>query len=252
MSEDNQIIKFNPETFILGSGKPKKRIHFVVLGVLSLIAIGFVYLFDISPIPFGFFQFWHTNVNVWEGIKKSWPAFAWGLASTLLILLVIAPYFKRSTAIKGKLSFALIEGFLTSVLAGVLEEIFFRWLIFYGAMIWLKVFNIVLIGLTWLFYTKIFMHTANFFTFGLLNEFIFFPGNWIVGAAMISANGSFRNRHDYLSGLGYVNSWFIGMFMFGIMFRYGLLTAIIVHFLYDLVIFTTAAFIRYRRTPPAP
>jgi hypothetical protein len=38
-----------------------------------------------------------------------------------------------------------------------------------------------------------------------------------------------------------VNSWFLGMVLFYIMFHYGLLSAIIVHFIYDFIIFTIRA-----------
>ena len=61
---------------------------------------------------------------------------------------------------------------------------------------------------------------------------------WFVGAALLSANAMFRNGHKYQGPIGIVNSWYIGMFLFWIMFQFGLIVAIIVHILYDVIVFT--------------
>lgn len=79
---------------------------------------------------------------------------------------------------------------------------------------------------------------ANFFTLGLLSDQLTNPANWAIGAAIIASNGFFRDGHKYLGWFGFLNSWFIGMFFFYLMFTYGLPAAILVHFIYDFLIFT--------------
>ncbi|HMO22056.1 MAG TPA: hypothetical protein PKC98_13950, partial [Candidatus Melainabacteria bacterium] len=54
---------------------------------------------------------------------------------------------------------------------------------------------------------------------------------------LISANSRFRDGHKYQGFLGWVNSWFLGMVFFYMTLTYGLVAAIAVHFLYDMIIF---------------
>jgi len=83
---------------------------------------------------------------------------------------------------------------------------------------------------------------ANWITLGYLEPYIFHPTGWLVGAAMLSVNASFRDNHKYQGWVGVLNSWFIGMFLFWVMFTYGILVAILMHFLYDLMIFLYGSF----------
>jgi len=183
-------------------------------------------------------------------------------------------------------------GFIISVLAGLLEEISFRWLIFLGAFLGLWIMNfifagflvliacvgvgyllgalidphegggiggfiglilgvvmIVVLGLTgnlppglleWI-HLNITAPIADWTTFGALHDQLYHPAGWLAGAAVLSANAGFRDGHKYQGILGYVNSWFLGMVFFWLMFTYGLLAAILVHFLYDLIIFAVTA-----------
>ena len=82
---------------------------------------------------------------------------------------------------------------------------------------------------------------ANWSTFHALQPQLMHSGSWVFGAAIVSASVSFRNAHKHLGFIGYVNSWFLGMVFFYLMFNYGLLTAIAAHFLYDAIIFTVEA-----------
>lgn len=51
---------------------------------------------------------------------------------------------------------------------------------------------------------------------------------------MISANSGFRDAHKYEGWLGRGNAWIIGFIMMSATLNYGLLTAIVLHALYDL------------------
>lgn len=136
----------------------------------------------------------------------------------------------------------LVDGVNVSVVAGLSEEIVFRWLLFLNAIWFLKLSNWMFFG--WLgfgmvehLYLWVLAPVANFFTLGQMSHLFYHQAGWFVGAAMITANAKFRDGHMYLGFLGFVNSWFIGMYLFWVMFRYGLPAAILVHFLYDLFIF---------------
>ena len=58
---------------------------------------------------------------------------------------------------------------------------------------------------------------------------------------MLYTNAFFRDGHRYQGPIGVLNSWFAGMFLFWIMFTYGLPAAILVHFMYDFLIFSLGA-----------
>ena len=78
---------------------------------------------------------------------------------------------------------------------------------------------------------------VNFLTLGHLQPYLLGSLGWAVGAAIISSNGKFRDGHAYQGLFGWINAWFCGMFFFYLMFTYGILASIIVHFLYDILIF---------------
>jgi len=82
---------------------------------------------------------------------------------------------------------------------------------------------------------------ANWTTFHQLESYIFNENSWTVGAAMLYSNAFFRDGHKYQGLFGVISSWFMGMYFFWIMFHYGLVAAIVIHFLYDFAIFTYAA-----------
>lgn len=84
---------------------------------------------------------------------------------------------------------------------------------------------------------NLFGPVINWLTLGSLSGWIVNKDVWFIGAGMITANGLFRDGHKYLGPVGYVNSWFIGMFMYFLLQEYGLVACIVCHFLYDLLIF---------------
>ena len=141
-------------------------------------------------------------------------------------------------------------GCFVSACAGFFEELFFRWLLFFFAIITAQVMNFLFFG--WLGFglaeflaEALFCPLADFFTLGYLNEYLFHPSGWFVGAALLASNGNFRDGHSYQGFTGLVNSWFCGMVFFYITFKYGLFAAMIVHFFYDFFLFTLLAGIVY-------
>ena len=218
--------------------KEKKGGCFVWSAFCAMILVLMVKKFWPETIPFSFLYFWKINGSLWEAVKTSWVPFAWGTGMTALIAMFTRndPEHNRNAEVH------MLGGLVISIWAGVAEEICFRWLLFYGAIVGTQVVNWFFFG--WLgfgipewFYLHIMGPVANFFTLGYLHSILFNGFGWAVGSAVIISNGKFRDGHAYLGWLGYINSWFLGMFFFWLMFHYGLFAAILVHFLYDLFIF---------------
>ena len=207
---------------------------------MSLIIIGFTFLINSDAIPYKFFHFWKIEGGLLEAIKHSWVIFLYGI----LINLWISTNRQQSHEELRTAEDLLLGGTMVSVWAGVVEEICFRWIIFYGVMCTLQLLNFFFFG--WLgfglldfIYSWALVPVADFARFEYLQPQLKSEFGWFVGAAIISSNGRFREGHAYQGFRGYVASWFLGMFFFWIMFNYGLLEAIVVHFLYDFLIFFT-------------
>lgn len=213
----------------------------------SLILVGIISnLWATSIQPFTMVDsFWSTKETPIVWVSQGWPLFIWGFLATL-ILWSFRTQKKISTDEESKL---LWGGFAISVWAGVVEEICFRWLIFLNCLWCAKLGNLILCGFPEWLYMHIFGPIANWTTFGLMQEYLYHPASWAVGASILSANAAFRDGHKYQGPFGIINSWYIGMFFFWAMFKYGLIASILLHFLYDFLIFTTvyAAYVLRRK-----
>lgn len=189
-------------------------------------------------VPFRFFEFWNIRGTIGEWLYAAWPIFAWGTGVS-----IVAALCTRNDRLTNRHAEEIIaEGTAISIFAGVVEEVTFRWLFFLDNIVMVKVANFLFFGFlgfglsSWL-HLHVFGLIANWITFGNLESYIFHSTGWAVGAAMLTTNSFFRDGHKYLGPFGLINSWFLGMFLFWMMFRYGLLAAIMVHFLYDFLIF---------------
>jgi hypothetical protein len=181
--------------------------------------------------------------------EAAYPIFVWGVSVTL-IAQIAGIYSNKNLMEKYKERISLadaeenyLKGILISTWAGVAEEIAFRWIFFLHGMIAVKIanwlfFGVLGFGIAEHIYLWIVGPIANFFTFGHMEPWLFHPAHWAIGAALIAANALFRDGHKYQGPLGFINSWFIGMFLFWCMFKFGLLGAIAIHFFYDFLIFT--------------
>lgn len=184
-----------------------------------------------GAVPFRFFEFWRMNgVVTW--LADSWPIFAWGISATAVHSIMT----RNDGNVNRNAEDILVSGFFRSTLAGVAEEIVFRWLAFYNAIWGAKLSNFLLLGFTKFMYLYVAAPAADFFTLGKMGHLLYQP-DWAVGAGLISANAFFRDGHKYQGIVGFVNNWFIGLFMFWLLFKHGLVACIVVHFLYDMFIF---------------
>lgn len=177
---------------------------------------------------------WETKGSMLDGLIKVWPMFAWGAGTTLLFGLGAIIRRKPREEEPG---YTFVKGTWISLNAGFFEELLHRWMGLFGALFILKLVNTVTFGLTKWIYVHGAIPFANWITFGLLEPQLHSSQGWLFAAAILSANGKFQEGHKYLGLLGWVNSWFIGMVMFYLVFNYGLWTAIVAHIVYDLCIF---------------
>jgi hypothetical protein len=218
--------------------KQKEGRNYLVSAFFGAIFVAVVLAIWPDTLPFSFFQLWKTSGSVGDWLRAAIPIFIWGAGFTAVVSILT----RNKPEENRNAEFNFGKGFLLSLWAGVMEEICFRWLIFMSSIIGVKIVNFLIfgflgLGIPELLQVYILGPIANFFTLGLLADVLVRPEAWAVGAGLLSANGFFRDGHKYLGIIGYVNSWFIGMFMFYLLFTYGLLACIVVHFLYDLAIF---------------
>ena len=193
-----------------------------------------------TVIPFETFQVWGMKGGLIDWVVSAWPVVAWGAVLNLVFML--SRWDKRSHHDPEDI---LLPGIAISVWAGVMEEICFRWLIFYSSIVGLKISNFLFFGCLGFgvpenVYLWIVAPVANFFTAGFLHTVLYHPAGWFVGAAMLASNAFFRDGHKYQGVIGWIDAWFFGMFCFWLLFTYGLVACIVVHFLYDAGVFTMA------------
>lgn len=191
-----------------------------------------------TAIPFGLFEFWRLQGSIPEILLASWPLFAWGFLINFIVLVRT----KNHPELNRDAEIVLAAGFFISVRAGVFEEIIFRYFLFYGEIWGVQLtnwlfFGFLGFGIPELIYNLVVAPVANFFTLGLLELYLFNGFGWAVGAAIIGSNGKFRDGHIYQGWLGWVTAWFAGMLFFWLMFQYGIIASIIVHFVFDMFVF---------------
>lgn len=225
------------------SAAPKKKPRgcYLVTAFVSFFIIGLVQTFWPGTIPFKFGEFWRWQGTLGEALRSSWPIFAFGVGLNAWIVLRK----RNDPALNRHAELILGGGFLVSLWAGVVEEISFRWIIFFGQIAVYKLLNWLFFGCVGFgLFEWVNVHlsapVANFFTFGALASVLSGSYGWAVSAALLTSNGKFRDGHLYQGFRGWLISWFLGMFFFYLMFKYGLPAAILVHFLYDMFIFVVA------------
>ena len=217
----------------------------VVMTVWALFSAGyyaFVTKFWPWVVPYGFWDLWQTHGTIADWLTAGIPMFIWAIVLNGLILFNTKNKPEQNRHAEGGLVFGIIR----SVWAGVSEEILFRWLIFMGAFAAIACCNFLFFG-GWLhFGVAEFLQVhltgpvADFCSTGYMHQYLNNTENWMLGAAIISANIKFRDGHKYQGLLGLINSWYAGLFLFYIMFNFGVPAAILVHAVYDILCYTVA------------
>jgi len=224
--------------------------YYIVLLIITLAIFGVALVF--SPMWGGHLEFtltdlWVRSSQPLEGIGAVWGVYVWGASVPLIFGIIMAISREPKDYSSGEI---LGKGVWISLHAGLFEELSYRWLRFSIAMLVLPLLNWLAfgflpgqMGLIHWFYEYFLGPAANFVTFGALHDYLFYPSTWVVGAAIVSANGKFGDAHEKSGLFSRINAWFIGMVLFYVMFEYGLWTAILVHALYDIVVFSSAALV---------
>lgn len=224
--------------------KARNYLFYACTGLLTILIVNRVWP---GVIPFETLAVWRTTGDVGDWLAAGWPFLAWGFGIQAVILLAHWEARFMKNAFQEASAWEILKaGTLVSLWAGVMEELSFRWLIFYANIVWVKVANFFVFGflgfgLARFFHLNLFGPIADYTTLGSLHAFLFSPVTWAVGGSMLVTNAVFRDGHTYQGWFGRLNSWFLGMAFFWLMFRFGLPAAILIHFLYDFVIFGTIA-----------
>ncbi|MFA6234845.1 MAG: hypothetical protein WC824_11805, partial [Bacteroidota bacterium] len=177
------------------SDEKKEGRNYLVSALVSIPIIWLVQTYWPHLIPWQTFALWESKGTIGDWLNGAWPIFAWGCGLTLILQILggssRAPtwlFRRREPSAAGILG----KGLLVSVWAGVVEEIAFRWLIFYGAIGTVTLSNFLIFG--WLgfgvpewLHMNIFGPVVDWTTGGYLTEYIFHPSGWMVGAAMLYA-----------------------------------------------------------------
>lgn len=228
--------------------------NYITSAIFSALVIWIVNWAWPGTIPIPTFSLWSNKGGVVDWLALGLPLFVWGFViQTILEFVQTANRNPLGRLLRGRLFVdagpspgALWVGrMVLAAWAGFMEEVCFRWLIFLSAIVGVKVTNWIFLGFVdvnvvrWI-YVNVLCAFADLTTFHHLHDVLFHPSSWAVGAAVISANAFFRDGHKYQGILGVLNSWFAGMFFFWMMFAHGLWAAIVVHFTYDVVVFTVA------------
>jgi len=214
------------------SDQKKKPGCYLASVLFSIPTILFFELLFPGVIPFGPFELWVPKHGVGNWLLSAIPLFITGLI--VAIFSCFWRYYIEEKSPDDPVD-QLTFGIPISIWAGVVEEICFRWLIFYAAIVSAKFTNICFFGLTRIFHIHIEGPIVNFFTLGYLNDYLGNPEKWAVGIAIVTTAALFRDGHKYQGLVGYIISWFGGMALFWFALNYGLLAAILIHFLYDLI-----------------
>jgi hypothetical protein len=212
-------------------------------GVIGVVAAVFLVLVEWrwpQLIPIRLNQFWHWGLGgPWQQIAGDvWPIFAVGAAVCVVGMLLKLDKVRELAAeleVAG-CAWLPVQLLRTPILAAW-EEFLYRWLLFYAFIAACAVadsaLRLVGLGVVEAAYTHVVGPIADFFTLHKVHFALFGPWGWTVGAAVILANGRFRRDHAYQGVLGLIWSWFVGMGFSLVVFRYGILAAILVHTVYN-------------------
>lgn len=233
------------------SGDSNQTARLVITMIIMLLIVLVTKLFWPGLIPYEVFAFWDVRGTPEAWIAACWPVIAWGAGVSVVFHLFrvedadqamrVLLHPDRVTATR-----ILVAGFFVSLWAGFFEELLFRWSFFLGMIVIVKVVNFLFFGFLgfgipeWL-HLNLFGPLADRSTLRGLHPSLFHASGWAVGAAVISSSDAFGKEHAHQGMLSWISSWFMGMFLFWVMFRFGLPIAMAVHFTYDFVIFVISA-----------
>ncbi|GAA0935628.1 hypothetical protein [Nonomuraea longicatena] len=205
----------------------------------ALLVVGLEWLAP-DVIPFRLDTFLQSPLGFKDALTLIWPVLAVGVLMSLVFTIRSRDaqrYLARFGAEEGQV--VVLRPFPVFV-SSALEEIAFRFVLFYAAIAGARFMDFLVLGFAdlhpvrWLF-ADVLVPVADFATAGRMRE-ILLLSPWFVAAAVLASNGRFRNGHTYQGVLGWIFSWYFGMSLFLVMFEHGLPVAIAVHIFYNMTV----------------
>lgn len=223
--------------------------YFLLYAIISAMILTLVYYVHPEIMPFTLFSCFSSTTSPLDWLQSAIPLFIWVfLLNTCMQIILLRkkkgdPYWFLIDAIQPiPIRYQIGRAWMQATTTGVLEEVTFRWLV-YGASIPLLLglnfffFGFAGYGIVKLLYVNFFNRIADIATLEFLHPYLFAASGWTTGAAVLSANGLFRNGHSYQGIFGLINSWFTGMFLFWIFFHHGLLACMLIHIIHNLIVY---------------
>lgn len=202
--------------------------------IISLL-IGSLLHWRIGGVEWHPFTNWLYVDNITQAVwQAGWPLFLlamfWGFIASLRTRFFYSRYDLTSLGIGSK--------FYISLMAGIWEELGYRSVFIFTGMISAVILNKITFGLyLWLF-QHITIPVINFFTWWKMAD-VWSNAPLLLAAGMLSAAFSFRDGHEYQGEIGKWHSFYIGLYLLSVTLNYGLLIAMILHFLYDFILLMT-------------
>ena len=193
-------------------------------------------------LPFNALSFWSAE-NIGAGIIAIWPLLLLAILSQAIVLISFHNFLHKSEnekILKECKKDIIVTGITISVVAGIVEEIVHWWAYMIIALIILDELNILsttIFGFEIIkyLYVNVFGYLAEKMTFGYMHALLY-KTSWTIGASIFIANCIFVFAHENKSPIFYYIIWMAGMFLFWLMFTYGIFVAMIAHALYNFTI----------------
>ena len=192
-----------------------------------------ILIFDVFGAPF-----WKLPTS--EAIRSLWFIPVWACTINAFVCFLKLCMGERWS--NGSAAEVMKKGLVIATLASILEELSYRWILFLSSIAGFTLSNVLLFQIPEWLSLNILVPLADFGTLKLMSDLLYHPEGWLVGAAILSTSGLFREGHSYQGFLGWVDSWFFAMVMFHVLFAHGILVCIIAHFTFNLVASATVAF----------
>lgn len=196
--------------------------------------------------PYGLFQLWDSTGSILSWLIAGSGIILWGFLIAARTV-ALGDVDNNENAAK-----TFRSGVLLSISDAIGSELQYRWTYFFlfamvlpiadwclGGFMFTFGYTTFNGGVLHAFVTFIGAPVVNFLTYGLLEPQLMDSNKWFVAGAILWSTRLYRDMHQNPGVFGVLNSWFLGLMFFFIMFTYGLLATIVVHALYHLVIFST-------------
>jgi hypothetical protein len=185
----------------------------------------------VYPDFFDPWKYWLLTDDIGGALLRSWPLYVYAASMSTLVF-----FSSRKNSLGIVDDTVIFAGDIyKSVMAGILEEVGFRCFFIFTSMVAISVINWLTWGLVLWLYANILIPVMHLLSFGILDP-VLYATPLLFTAGMLSANFDFKDGHKYQGLFGMVNSLVIGFYLLYVMLTQGLLIAIGVHMIYDIII----------------